>query len=185
VTTRTGLLLPDTLPLEEWRRVGQQIAGLADSSAWWLGDWLIYGRRRYPDRYQQIIEDTSLEYQTLRNYAWVAGKIPQARRRAALSLQHHAEVAMLPGPEQDEWLQRAESFKWSRNTLRAKLREARSSASGPTADAVVRIMVSAKSAAMSRWQEAAGRADQDLDEWIKTVLDRAASSGAARMADQR
>ena len=49
-----------------------------------------------------------LDYQTLRNYAWVARRFPAGRRRAGVSFAHHAEVARLPEPEQDYWLRRAE-----------------------------------------------------------------------------
>jgi hypothetical protein len=35
---RTELHLPANLALAGWRRVGQQIALLSSSSAWWLGD---------------------------------------------------------------------------------------------------------------------------------------------------
>jgi hypothetical protein len=177
LTTRTGLLLPAKLPMDEWQRVGRRIAVIADSSAWWLGDWLIYGRQRYPDRYRQAVAETTLDYQTLRNYAWVAGKIPQSRRRSTLSFQHHAEVATPPEGEQDEWLRRAEMSKWSRKTLREKLQADRRGL-GTTADAeVVRVMVNADADSINRWQDAANRADRDLREWIRTTLDRAAADG--------
>src|SRR5256885_1853360 len=45
VMKRVALFLPEDLPLEEWRRIGDNIAVLADSSTWWLGDWLVYGQR--------------------------------------------------------------------------------------------------------------------------------------------
>ncbi|MFC7100812.1 LmbU family transcriptional regulator [Nonomuraea rubra] len=97
-TRRTSLTLPKKMSIEAWKKVGQQIWRISDSSTWWLGDWLVYGQRRFPDRYQRAIEETSLDYQTLRNYAWVARKFSPGRRRASLSLQHHAEVAALPEP---------------------------------------------------------------------------------------
>lgn len=97
----------------------------ANCSVWWLGDWPVYGEYAYSDRYKQALADTSLGYQTLRNYAWVARKIPLSRRRDALSFGHHAEVAALPDHEQDVWLTRAERSNWSRNLLRRGLRDAK------------------------------------------------------------
>ena len=41
-----------------------------------------------------------LDYQTLRNYAWVARRFAMSRRRDTLSFGHHAEVPALPEPEQ-------------------------------------------------------------------------------------
>src|ERR1700722_7401923 len=90
-TRRVSLALPPELPIEEWVHVGRQIAVIADSSAWWLGDWLLYGECSYPDRYRRAIEETSLNPQTLRNYAWVERKVPPSRLLDKLSVQHHME----------------------------------------------------------------------------------------------
>jgi hypothetical protein len=51
-----------------------------------------------------------------------------SRRRDKLSFQHHAEVAPLPEPDQDLWLNRAERLGWSLSELRRQLRNARSNA---------------------------------------------------------
>lgn len=103
-----GLSFPDEMPFDSWRELGSRVALVANCSAWWLGDWLLYGEQAYGDRYEQAIADTSLGYQTLRNYAWVARKFPMSRRRDTLSFGHHAEVAALLDDEQDAWLARAE-----------------------------------------------------------------------------
>ena len=70
-------------------------------AAWCLGDWLVFGEQAYAGRYRQAIERTSLDYQTLGNYAWVAKRFSLSRRRDELSFGHHSEVAALPEPEQD------------------------------------------------------------------------------------
>jgi hypothetical protein len=82
---------------------------------------MIYGESAYTGRYREAIEKTSLDYQTLRNYAWVARRFPMSRRRDTLSFGHHAEVAALQGPEQDYWLRKAEELRWSRNQLRREV----------------------------------------------------------------
>jgi hypothetical protein len=105
-----------------------QIHLIGDSSQWWLADWLVYGQARFPDRYKQAVAETLLEYRTLRNYAVVARRVDMSRRRDKLSFQHHAEVAALPEPDQDLWLNRAERLGWSLSELRRQLRNARSSA---------------------------------------------------------
>ncbi|MGW3350250.1 LmbU family transcriptional regulator [Nonomuraea rubra] len=172
-TRRTSLTLPKKMSIEAWKKVGQQIWRISDSSTWWLGDWLVYGQRRFPDRYQRAIEETSLDYQTLRNYAWVARKFSPGRRRASLSLQHHAEVAALPEPLQDEWLDRAQELGWSRNRLRAHIREtAERRLAELAAEVQVRIEISAEQ--RTRWESAAGRARHDLGDWIVAMLNRAA-----------
>ncbi|WP_219825888.1 LmbU family transcriptional regulator [Nonomuraea typhae] len=175
LTRRAALILPDTLALETWFEIGHEIAVISDASAWWLADWLIYGQHRYPHRYRKAIEQTSLDYQTLRNYAWVARKFPVSRRRDTLSFQHHAEVASLPEPEQDLWLERAQRCNWSRAVLRRELRRARAANAG--ADEAVRAQVFQMQIELERqdlWQAAASRAGYALDAWVMLVLDRAA-----------
>jgi hypothetical protein len=119
---RTGMQLPRNLPFEKWLVIGRQLSVVGTSSSWCLGDWLIYGEDAYDGRYRDAIEQTSLDYQTLRNYAWVARRFPLSRRRDSLSFGHHAEVAVLSAPEQDFWLRKAEDLGWSRNRLRREVR---------------------------------------------------------------
>jgi hypothetical protein len=119
---KRGLVLPRQLVYEQWLRIGRQLAEVSSSSAWCLGDWLAYGEDTYSGRYRDAIEQTSLDYQTLRNYAWVAGRFMLSRRRDGLSFAHHAEVAGLSEHEQDFWLGKAEKFSWSRNKLRQEVR---------------------------------------------------------------
>nr|WP_274919095.1 LmbU family transcriptional regulator [Streptomyces sp. WZ-12] len=178
---RTTLELPSGISLDDWQRIGKQLYVAADSSAWWLGDWLIYGRSAYPDRYQRAVEETQLDYQTLRNYAWVARRFSPLRRRSGLSFQHHAELASLPESEQDYWLDRAERLSWSRNFLRARVKAARE---GRPDDLVaqdaeritLRIQVNVSRDRRLRWAQAAADADQDLQGWAMSILDYAAAA---------
>jgi hypothetical protein len=173
---RTELQLPANLALAGWQRVGQQIALLSSSSAWWLGDWLIYGQAKFPDRYRQAVEGTSLDYQTLRNYAWVARKFPVSRRRETLSFQHHAAVASLPAPEQQIWLDRASFSHWSLTELRAQLKAAAAieSAGGQTNGRTV-LQLSICGDRQQQWEAAARRQSKNLIDWAVGVLDDAAA----------
>ncbi|KUM99164.1 regulator [Streptomyces yokosukanensis] len=120
---KSGMVFPQNLPERSWERIGTNLRELVNSSAWWLADWLIYGETTYGwRRYKEAIERTGLDYQTLRNYAWVARRFEHHRRRDGLSFAHHAEVARLAPPEQDYWLRKAEQQKWSRNELRRAVR---------------------------------------------------------------
>ncbi|MGH3897822.1 MAG: LmbU family transcriptional regulator [Pseudonocardiaceae bacterium] len=171
---RAALRLPKEMTFESWRRVGEQISLIADSSAWWMADWLLYGEKLFPDRYKRAIEDTALDYQTLRNYAWVARKFSFSRRRKALSLQHHAEVASLPEEEQDTWLERAERLSWSRNKLRSAIRASRSREVGPITAPEVTVTLTIPYDREQRWQQAAADANCSLADWMAHVLDQAA-----------
>jgi hypothetical protein len=119
---RVGMRFPRQLPYDKWLGIGLQLAAVSTSSAWCLGDWLIHGEDAYSGRYRDAIEHTALDYQTLRNYAWVARRFSLSRRRDTLSFAHHAEVAGQPEHEQDFWLRKAEELSWSRNRLRQEVR---------------------------------------------------------------
>jgi hypothetical protein len=121
ILRRTGLHLPHQIPYDKWLGIGRHLATTVSSSAWCLGDWLIYGEISFTGRYRKAIEQTSLEYKTLRNYAWVARRFTLPRRRGTLSFGHHAEVAALSEPEQEFWLRKAEVLGWSRNDIRREV----------------------------------------------------------------
>ncbi|MFJ3303890.1 LmbU family transcriptional regulator [Streptomyces sp. NPDC086549] len=175
LTRRTGLCLPQDFSLAEWKRFGRHLFLISDSSCWWLGDWLIYGQEKYPDRYRQAMKETGLDYKTLRNYSWIARRFPTTERHAKVSFQHHAEVASLEPSERRMWLERAAQEEWSRNTLRQQLRKALS----PPADErerqeEVRLQVRTTTERENLWANAAERDGRDLAEWIIINLDRAA-----------
>jgi hypothetical protein len=176
---RDSLFLPDGMSFDSWREFGCQIALVANCSAWWLGDWLVYGEHAYGDRYKQAIADTSLGYQTLRNYAWVARAFPVSCRRDTLSFGHHAEVAALPEDEQDLWLARAEELNWSCNKLRRALQAAKlvnQRASGHEGTNQTRALkIEVPSERHERWQSAAEQRNCSVADWIIATLDRAAS----------
>ncbi|MFD9904208.1 LmbU family transcriptional regulator [Streptomyces sp. NPDC059063] len=120
---KSGMILSQDLSERSWERIGSSLRELTNSSAWWLGDWLIFGETTYGwRRYREAVDRTGLDYQTLRNYAWVARRFEHHRRRDTLSFAHHAEVTRLSPPEQDYWLRKAEQQKWSRNELRKAVR---------------------------------------------------------------
>ncbi|MQA95190.1 MAG: LmbU [Streptosporangiales bacterium] len=169
-----GLRFAGSLTFEGWERAGEQISRIVSSSAWCLGDWIIVGQSRFSDRYKQVIEAVGLDYQTVRNYAWVARRFELSRRRDTLSFQHHAEVAALPASEQDDWLDRAEDQGWSRNRLRQELRNSRIPAAknGVAASALPRIVVTQER--ITRWRATAEQMKMTLESWIVVNLDSAA-----------
>ncbi|MBB5855699.1 LmbU family transcriptional regulator [Amycolatopsis umgeniensis] len=173
----TGLMLPRDLSYDSWAQTGVKVARIANSSAWCLGDWLVCGQQRYPDRYQQAVALVGLEYQTLRNYAWVARRVGAAVRRAAVSFQHHSEVASLPAEAQDQWLRRAEQGKWSRNQLRAHLRQSNQDGTAQQVkpDAPRQLpKIHVRGERLAWWQAAAEQHDGDFQNWVVAALDKAA-----------
>lgn len=175
-TTAVGLKLKTEPDLDSWRTIGRRLCVVHKASAWWVGDWLVYGETRFGARYRDAMSITGLDYQTLRNYAWVASSIPLSRRRDELSFQHHAEVASLEASEQDMWLSFALQLRWSRNELRRRIAAERSKTADLAADSEITLRVSPERHA--RWLEAAQAADETLLAWIVRSLDAAAGGVA-------
>jgi hypothetical protein len=187
IRPENGLRLPPKFSFDMWLAAGRQLAAAASSSAWRLGDWLVYGEDLFPGRYREAIERTSLEYKTLRNYAWVTRRFPLSRRRDTLSFGHHAEVAALPRPEQDYWLRKADELRWSRNQLRrevrASLTERQTDTDGTVSaalkeptdlDPAETISVQLSPDQLEACREAANRDGYSIHEWAARTLYHAA-----------
>lgn len=172
--TSVGLQIPAGLSFESWEKAGRQLSGILDSSAWWLGDWLVFGKKNYADRYQRVIRVAGLRYQTLRNYAWVARRFDLSRRRSKLTFQHHAEVASLPVEEQDRLLDQAEKSTWTTKQLRSAMRRGRARDSGERALVPVSSSLVLPNTKVVRWRAAADYVGLEFDRWVWSMLDRAA-----------
>jgi len=170
------------MAFESWRDVGAKVGSLNDATAWWIGDWLAYVVKAFPDRYRTAIEVTGFEYQTLRNYAWVAGRFPPRRRRPRLSFGHHAEVAALEEVDQETWLMRSTINAWTRAQLRRQLRAARLAPHAEIASSTsssVALALRVEELRHARWRAAASAGGQPLAEWIARTLDDAAEAALA------
>ena len=64
---------------------------------------------------------TGFEYQTLKNYAWVAGNIKLSVRTDNLTFDHHRMVAHLSEDQQRQWLSTAEQNGMSTRLLKASI----------------------------------------------------------------
>jgi hypothetical protein len=177
-----GLRLPARLSYECWLSVGTRLATVLTSTAWCLGDWLVYGETAFTGRYRDAIEQTGLVYQTLRNYAWVTRRFPLSRRRDGLSFSHHAEVVSLPEPEQDFWLRKAEELSWSRNELRRELQASlqfRRKTSGQVSSAsdatgfTLKLRVPISQLKICR--QAANHYGLSVEDWVLRTLELAAT----------
>lgn len=191
----TGLHLPRRVSFETWLDIGRQLSAVVSSSAWCLGDWLIYGETVFTGRYRDATERTSLDYKTLRNYAWVARRFPFSRRWEKLSFGHHAEVAALPEPEQDYWLRKAEQLGWSRNKMRHEVRASHRERNGdlpgeqdppaPSAEAgsqigpeILSIVIQVTPEQLRLYQQTARQYGHSVQAWASLILDSAARGGS-------
>jgi hypothetical protein len=209
---KSGMVFPQNLPERSWEQIGANLRDLVNSSAWWLADWLLFGEATYGwRRYKEAIERTGLDYQTLRNYAWVARRFEHDRRRDSLSFAHHAEVTRLSPPEQDYWLRKAEQQKWSRNELRRAVRAslavqsdtagtspadgdeqpevprlATSGAAGKRRQKVTTLTIELSVGRLENLAKAAAAHGLPVDKWVAQVLETAGPPAAEqRTAEQQ
>jgi hypothetical protein len=178
--TPAGLRLPASLSFARWQALGRRIGSIANASSWWLGDWAVYGEGSYGVKYKQAIAVTGLDYQTLRNYAWVAGRFDLSRRRDNLSFAHHAEVAALPEQAQDEWLDLAARNRWTRNELRAHLKDAKRARTQTLVQQtrVKQLRLNVEAGRVERWKVAAEAQSLDLTDWLVAAADAACSASS-------
>jgi hypothetical protein len=93
--------LPDHLSKEEWIEAGIVLARIGTGMMWWVGDYWIYGEKKYGVR-KAIANDPNWQgpsFQTCANAASVCRAFETSRRREVLSFGHHAEVAPPPPPQ--------------------------------------------------------------------------------------
>jgi hypothetical protein len=173
--------------LNAWEKVGANLFSFANSSAWWIADWLVYGETAFHDRYVEAVKRTSLSYQTLRNYTWVARRFPLHRRKHALSFSHHLEVVALEQPQQDYWLRKAEELGWSRNKLRGQVRSSQQLQQGevalPRPDGRAeldsgtrgRLQLQFSAEDLAKFERAANSESEPVEAWAAEMLRRAAA----------
>lgn len=122
---QAGLIPIGNPTFEQWLVCGDFIKKAEGAVHFWIGDWLDYGEKRYGEMYNQAIEQTGYDYQTLANDKYVAGRIEFSRRRENLTFRHHADVVNLPPQDQDTLLSQAEKNNISSTKFRQFVREYR------------------------------------------------------------
>jgi hypothetical protein len=191
VVSGRGLVLPSGLAFDRWLGIGRHLCAVSTSAAWCLGDWLVFGEVAFAGRYREAVELTGLDYQTLRNYAWVARRFALSRRRDALSFGHHAEVAALAEAEQDFWLRKAEEYRWAVKRLRREVSASLAERSAGQPDragqygragqvlgergwVVVRLQLHIPAGLRESCQAAADQASLSMEAWTVLALEHAA-----------
>ncbi len=97
---------------EEWQLCGKFLQEAEQSVQFWIGDWLNYGEKTWGKKYDEAIQKTGLDYQTLRDYKWVASNLPLSLRNDKLSFHHHREVVSMEPEQQEYLLKKAVAESW-------------------------------------------------------------------------
>jgi hypothetical protein len=130
--------LPDDLSEGEWLEAGIVLAKIGAGMMWWIGDYWIYGDKKYGGR-KAIVDDPNWQgpsFKTCASAASVCRAFEPSRRREDLSFGHHAEVAALDVKEADRLLDWAEAAiattgkRRSAKNLRREVRQLRARLQG-------------------------------------------------------
>ncbi len=114
------------ISFEEWERDGRIIEAFNKFRSFAMGDWLLEGKRLFPEMYAQAIDEFHWgDYNKLSKLAWVAANVPPANRRQDLTWSHHHAVASLREEDQRDWLQWAAENEMPVSELQAALKKAR------------------------------------------------------------
>ena len=120
--TPTALALAEETTQERWLEIAEGINRIGAATAWWWGDWSLFGARKGYGEVKAQAEAAALEYGTLHNCRVVAAAFELERRRSDLPWGYHQAVLGLPPEEQEDVLATAEDKGWSRREVREEVK---------------------------------------------------------------
>lgn len=107
--SEVGIVFQEELPFEDWQEIGQKFGEATKRFSWALGDWLVYGGKKFKKRisaemYDEAERSTGVDRASLLALATVCRRIPIEKRIPHLSFEHHQAVAAIANEES--------RFKW-------------------------------------------------------------------------
>jgi hypothetical protein len=103
------LRLQGDTPWEAYEKTVDSLLGANDALPWWIGDALLFGENKWGEMYTQAIQEKyQREYDTLRNYVYVARAYQFGDRSPNLSWTHHLRMAVLPEEQRAELMAEAQ-----------------------------------------------------------------------------
>lgn len=129
--TDTALVIPEDLSYDAWAEMGQPLIRIAQASMWWIGDWLLFGERKYGEKYSQAIEATGYALSTLKNAQWVADRFPPDQRREDVTFSQHKTIAGLDPKPRAELLARAAEEHMTEGELAGRVKAIKAAEKSP------------------------------------------------------
>lgn len=117
-TTEVSWTPPEHMTYEQYERIGRTFQQINRSLAWWLGDWMVHGEKKFGEMYAQAIEMTNLSVETLMKYKAVAERVGKDIRQASLSWTHHFYVAYVEDDQRGDLLAMAANLGLSSRELK-------------------------------------------------------------------
>ncbi len=116
-----GATFEGDVPETEVERLLERAGSAGRSCMFIIGDAINYASGKWGEKYERWIGITGLEYGTLRNASYIAGKIQLSWRHDKLTYEHHRLVARLAPTDQERWLELADKEGFSTRRLRKSL----------------------------------------------------------------
>jgi N6-adenosine-specific RNA methylase IME4 len=120
--TKTELKFKREVTKEEWQNVFTSLHHIEGCVQFWIGDCLKYREQKW-GMYDDVIEETGIEKNTLKQYKNISDSIKPCTRVHELGYTHHREVASLGPAQQKEILQKAVDEKLTVRETRAEVKK--------------------------------------------------------------
>jgi N6-adenosine-specific RNA methylase IME4 len=119
--SKTNLTFKREVSKDEWMDVFKALKQVEGCVQFWIGDCLAYRQQKW-GMYDDIVEETGMDKQYLRDIKYVADNVELSLRNDNLSFSHHREVASLAPEKQVEFLNKAVEEKLSVRELREEIK---------------------------------------------------------------
>ena len=113
-----ALALPETTSFPDWLSTGRSLANSKRNIDWLIGDWLNFGKARFPEQIEMAIAELGEDPRRLKRIETTVAAFPPHKRDGALSFDHHAHVADMPQQEALPLLKAAHQANWTARQLR-------------------------------------------------------------------
>lgn len=117
-TDEVSWVAPADLTLDSYLLIANEFQRIQKSIAYWYGDLLNEGEKRFGEAYTQAIPDFGKASETLIKYQQVAARVPREIRRPGLSWTHHFYVAFTDADQRGDLLEMAENMGLSSRDLK-------------------------------------------------------------------
>lgn len=97
----------ENMDFEQYQAIGKTFQQIQRSLAYWVGDWLNFGEKKFGDIAAQAVDDTDKSIETLLKWKAVAFRVPRQLRLIAPTWTHAFYVAYVPEEQRGPLLQMA------------------------------------------------------------------------------
>jgi hypothetical protein len=122
----TELRISEGLAEQEWMQLGRALAHICMSTYWWIGDFILYGKKHYGVKvaYDLAQQATAFSRNVLHSCVRVARRYPPERRVEALTFYHHSILAKFLPELSDKLLSEAVEYGYTARQIRKMADEA-------------------------------------------------------------